>query len=68
MTEILCSMYGHLPNRWATKYNKEGQRYDGIVEIIGGENYWGHINRFNTNYTALTHAKYLLDLLYHLSH
>jgi len=61
--DIMFSIYGHQPNRWSIRYNKEGKRFSGIVEIIGGKLFWGHLNRFNTNYTAITHAKHLLDII-----
>ena len=55
--DLFFSFYGNQKGRWIKKTKDNGTPYYGIVEIIDGVQYWGHINRGNTNFTALTHFK-----------
>ena len=55
--DLFFSLYGKQKGRWIKKTKENGSSYYGLVEIIENQEYWGHINRGNTNFTALTHFK-----------
>lgn len=54
---LFFSVYSKQKGRWTKRIKENGGSYYGVVEIIEDEEYWGHINRGNTNFTALTHFK-----------
>jgi len=55
MSKILGSIYEHQDGRWGLRLTREEKPYYGVVYNYNGITIWCHINRLNTNYTALTH-------------